>query len=1323
MFLKALLRWLGLAVVGVTTILALGVALVVIIAPRIDLSGMRPRIEAIANQALGRSVELQGPLAVTLSIPPSLEAAQVRIGNPSNRSSPEFAWIDKISASIALTPLLRRQIAINEINASGVRLALEIAADGQKNGTSPAGEQQNGEGGWKLVAFNDLSLRDLVLQFKDEPQQKTVELRIERLDAQLPADDLIQVKMAGTAQGFPFSLDATAGSLNEWFAARGPVPVTATLGLNNNQLQVDGAVTGPFALQKVDARFQLEGARVADLAAIVDASLPVIGEYRLEGELSGIPNRFMISGIDGHLGSTAFSGDLRWERAGERTRIAGALLATTLDLGPWLAAKEPPAQKRPAPEAGATMTVVPEVDLRLQVNKFLNLPVELEDASLMLKLRGNSLTAPLQFKVDEVVMRGDIGVERKNGEYTATAALHTQQVDVADLVERYPDLTGVAGKVGTLAIEASSHGNDTRSFRENLGVNVKIRDTAITYGNRPGETPISIELDNMTFQGSSRQRAQLSINGRLLGEPFSADLELGDLPTLLEDSKLPFDVRATGAGAELIMSGQVAGDKSTDDTTLQVQLSGERFGELAPWLGMSPDAKTPYSLSGELNVQNDGDAWRLHSLHARLGRSSIEGAIGRSRLKSQPLLKASLAFDVIDPVELEHIFAGKQPVEKKPASGGVDMDMPILPKGLNLKDMDIDIKGGRVVLKPSDVTDIAFSTRIRNGLVSDAPFRGTLAETRFTGNLAMDLRGTIPKITLNLEALDVNVGDFLRDLQLATEIDAHAERFTAKVVSRGSSTSELFNDTEINVEVHSGRWFLTDPNKAGSAQIEIVRGTAEATTRTRQTVVKLDARIGEVPMDFTLETIRLPKRTDGKEFLDTKIKAIAAGAELTMQGLLPRLTGLRGLDMHASLRGDRINTLDRLLHVSLPPFGPYSIDGQLYIGDTEYSLSNVEVRVGSTIAKGDSKVSTAEGKPQLSWLLEADTFQLDDFQLDDWSPVPVTDKGMGAVETPDLNFRDLSPPEKSLPKIVESKSQEGPVRQQVNGTQTKTESAQSLLSRAVMHSFNGTADFRVGEVLSGQDQLGSGEMNIELHNGKLSLSKNIDVPGGEVALQLSLQANERDYAATLRSKIENFDYGVFARLIKPDTDMAGTFAIDVDLASQGQSLSLLDDNANGHFDFVIWPETLRSGIFDLWTANLFFAVLPMLTTQTQSKVNCLVGRFDMEDGIMKPKPLFMDTTRTQVNAKGEINFRSERIKLRLTPRSKRPKFFSLSTPIVVKGGFSDFVVGLRPHDLLGTAIRMAYTVVLVPLQYVMDGVRPAEDTEECEKALGVREES
>ena len=581
--LTKLFRRIGLVVAGAAAIVALTVAIVAMISPRIELDTMRSQIEAFAGRALGRPLELQGPLSLRLSLPPAIEAAQIRILNPSGWPNTEFARVKHFSAAVRLAPLLRRQIVFDEINASGTSLSLETAADGRTNWTFSAGGQQTGNGDWKLAAINQLSLRDFVIQFNGRTQRHAIEIRIDELAANAPADDPIRLRMAGNVKDLPFSIDATGEALTELLTADGPFAVKAALALNNVQLQLTGSVTEPLEAREFDAAFQLKGNRVSDISAILDVQLPEIGDYQITGGVSGNPNQLAINGADGHLGKTSISGDLRLARADQRTRIEGTLVANTLDLGPWLTPKAAPALSQPAGEAGASAVVLPEVDLRLDVIEFINLPVEIKDASLNLTLRGDSLRAPLQANIDEVAVEGDI----------------------AGPLERYFDLTDLAGRVDALSIRATSSGAERRSLIENLSVSLQARNAVLTYGNKSGEKPIAVDLDRLTFHAPKRQRAKMSADGRLLGEPFTVDLELGALQAVLADKSLPFDLHALGAGSKLILSGQLSGKDSTDDSRLQVQLSGGRFGELAPWLGISPEADASFSLRGELNVPGD----------------------------------------------------------------------------------------------------------------------------------------------------------------------------------------------------------------------------------------------------------------------------------------------------------------------------------------------------------------------------------------------------------------------------------------------------------------------------------------------------------------------------------------------------------------------------------------------------------------------------------------------------------------------------------------------------------------------------------------------
>ena len=152
-------------------------------------------------------------------------------------------------------------------------------------------------------------------------------------------------------------------------------------------------------------------------------------------------------------------------------------------------------------------------------------------------------------------------------------------------------------------------------------------------------------------------------------------------------------------------------------------------------------------------------------------------------------------------------------------------------------------------------------------------------------------------------------------------------------------------------------------------------------------------------------------------------------------------------------------------------------------------------------------------------------------------------------------------------------------------------------------------------------------------------------------------------------------------------------------------------------NFAIFPEEFEAGIIDLWAVNLISAVLPVLESGDPSKINCVVGLFDMNDGRMKQRSILVDTSRMSVTGKAEVDFRTERVKVELVPSPKKPEFFNLATPIQVEGTFSDFGIGVKPEDLLGTVIRFVTSIVHVPLQRIFLGVRPAEDIERCLAAM------
>jgi uncharacterized protein involved in outer membrane biogenesis len=199
--------------------------------------------------------------------------------------------------------------------------------------------------------------------------------------------------------------------------------------------------------------------------------------------------------------------------------------------------------------------------------------------------------------------------------------------------------------------------------------------------------------------------------------------------------------------------------------------------------------------------------------------------------------------------------------------------------------------------------------------------------------------------------------------------------------------------------------------------------------------------------------------------------------------------------------------------------------------------------------------------------------------------------------------------------------------------------------------------------------------------------------------------------------MEKFDFGVLVRRLNPKADMGGILNLDVDLKSSADSFDKLMANSNGYFDFSGRLENLKAGIIDLWAVNLIAAVVTR-EDENASRINCAVGRWTMKDGLLEPDVFMIDTTKIRICAKGQVNFKKETIDLKMAPTPKKSEFFSLATPIEVRGKLADFGVGIQPGGLFGTTIRFIASPVTVPLSRLFSKELPADGGDVCGMAIG-----
>ena len=121
---------------------------------------------------------------------------------------------------------------------------------------------------------------------------------------------------------------------------------------------------------------------------------------------------------------------------------------------------------------------------------------------------------------------------------------------------------------------------------------------------------------------------------------------------------------------------------------------------------------------------------------------------------------------------------------------------------------------------------------------------------------------------------------------------------------------------------------------------------------------------------------RLPLRLE----VDTSEAKLQLSAEVAFP------LGRRDMDFSLSLEGRRLDDLDQLLLLSLPPWGPYAANGHLKVAPDGYHLFDLDLRVGGSDLIGRVDLLTQGPKPRLEADLTSKSIQLDDFRLGDWTP-------------------------------------------------------------------------------------------------------------------------------------------------------------------------------------------------------------------------------------------------------------------------------------------------------------------------------------------------
>jgi AsmA protein len=419
------------ALYGVLGLVALFVIAIVALVATFDPNKYRGELAKIVKEKTGRTLAVEGKIGLTFY--PSIGVAVGKTSLSERNSDKIFARIDEVKVSLALLPLLSRQVVVDRVTLSGLSADLVQDKNGKTNFADLAGA-----GGSSAPAKVPAPMA-------------------------APQGAPVQVDIAGV------EIRASSAS---WTDEATGARYKAT---------IDKLETGRIA-SGVPGKLSL-AARVEASQPKADYKLDLSGQYRLNLEkqsyaLSGMEIRIADATPGSPKPPLSLKGDVEFDASPQAIRFA--LAADQVNLDRYL----PPPEKAPADKGAPAPPAKPEEPIDLSALKGLNLKgdlkidqlvasnVKLEKVHLGVKAAGGKVDAePLTADLYQGKLNGAASVNANDSRFALKADL--AGVALGPLLKDALSNDMLEGK-GNIALDIQTSGNVVSAMKKALAGTAKL---------------------------------------------------------------------------------------------------------------------------------------------------------------------------------------------------------------------------------------------------------------------------------------------------------------------------------------------------------------------------------------------------------------------------------------------------------------------------------------------------------------------------------------------------------------------------------------------------------------------------------------------------------------------------------------------------------------------------------------------------------------------------------------------------------------------------------------------------------------------------------
>jgi uncharacterized protein involved in outer membrane biogenesis len=774
---------------------------------------------------------------------------------------------------------------------------------------------------------------------------------------------------------------------------------------------------------------------------------------------------------------------------------------------------------------------------------------------------------------------------------------------------------------------------------------------------------------------------------------LETDFEVEELMLSEADDQPPLEFRNIDVAVNWQKAGRISFESALMGEPLTLSASFGSVQQIATdelW-PIALEARTDTAgleFSGQTAFHESGLILDL-TLAVRLGKSDISGELDWSGLSSGRPLKADLRSKLLDLEDLGMLFSDNEGDDSGSIQDWSEFldDAELLEHWHEVPSVYVKLAVGQFKGTSFEIGNMGLDAHLEDRQLKDGHMQLNFEGVEMAGLLNVDMREPNTLFDYHVIMKNLDIGRLMKTMELSDTVNASVERADILFESQGVTPRELVQNAKIDSVLTSLQWsFEAGPkNRPFDMNLSEVKVT---TVPGASTTWETEGTLNGFPLNAWLKTPNVRDAFDEKTPLPLRF-IVGSRSDITMLDLVVYPETNEGLRSEIQLSGRYSNDEDVDLSTLPSPLEDYSFSTDLTLGKNEYLASDIEVRVGSSNATGTFSIQSS-GQGYL-------------FDLD---------AGSSFIETDDLvrwvqEFREtrdfMAAPETADPDEAAFSA----------GLLT-------VIDRYLKEFIGDNSwdvSVKIGELRSGGRLLGESEFNLHMDGLETVLDPvTIRLPGGDVAVRYTGIKTGSDWDYNLDVLIERLEYGGLLRLYDPAAVAEGVMYLDTTLHSRTQDPEGAVNHLEGTIDLAVFPENAGARFLDLWASNLIFALLPLGENQ-QKELNCMVARFEVENGVMTSKETFLDSTEIIVRARGEIDLANRQLDLLAAPQAKMEKFLSVSTPIEVTGPFDDFSVGVAKGGFVMTMIRWYYGLIYVPWKWLTGERFPADGIETCFRAM------